>query len=377
VTSVVRSDHKAVIVYANRSHPQPKTAVQRTYRRQMPAQHARFLQHIASTDLTNPHPSASSDPPPPPPINSQTEFDHFYMIARNFMDQFHPEQTITLTSRDPPYVTPAIKSMLRSKNKLMRAGRVEEANALSVRIGQAIQCRCGSQLSRRSSRADASSIWAAVRRLTGRHAAPVRVEGVTAELLNRHCADISTDPQYTEPARKQSAAGATCPPRRVSEWKMFRMLDTLRPTTVGLDELPAWYLKLTTRIFCNHLAYLFNLSIASCSVPSQWKEACITPIPKVSCPQQPSDFRPISITPILSRLMERAVVRSFLYPAFLKPAHNLSFSDQYAFRPNGSTKAASLSPTNCHQPATVQSLCRRHFIGLLKSVQHRPPMPHY
>jgi hypothetical protein len=66
-----------------------------------------------------------------------------------------------------------------------------------------------------------------------------RGEGVTAESLNRHYADISTDPQYTEPARKQSAAGASCPPRCVSEWEMFHMLDTLRPTTAGLDGLPA------------------------------------------------------------------------------------------------------------------------------------------
>jgi hypothetical protein len=180
----------------------------------------------------------------------------------------------------------------------MRAGRVEEAGALPARIGQAIQRRCCSQRSRCSGRADVGSIWAAVKRLIGRQAAPVRVEGVTAESLNRHYADISTDPQYTEPARKQSAADATCPQRCVSEWEMFRMLDTLRPTTAGLDGLPAWYLKLAARIFSNHLAYLFNLSIASSSVPSQWKEACITPIPKVSCPQQPSDFRPISITPI-------------------------------------------------------------------------------
>jgi hypothetical protein len=108
------------------------------------------LQHIASIDITNPHPSASSDPA----INSQNEFDHFYTIARNFMDQFYTEQTITLTSRDPPYVTPAIKSILRRNNKLMRAGRVEEAGALSVRIGQAIQRRCGSQTSRCSGGAD-------------------------------------------------------------------------------------------------------------------------------------------------------------------------------------------------------------------------------
>jgi hypothetical protein len=339
VTSVVRSDHKAVVVFANRSHPQPKTAIQRTYRRQTPAQHARFLQHMASIDLTNQQPSTSSDTA----INSQTDFDHFYLIARNLIDNFNPEQSITLTSRDPPHVTPAIKTMLRRKNKLMRAGRVEEAGALSARIGQAIQRRCGSQPSRCSRRADTGSIWAAVRRLIGRQAAPVRVEGVTAESLNRHYADISTDPQYTEPAKNQSAAGANCPPRCVSEWEMFRMLDTLRPTTAGLDGLPAWYLKLAAPICCNHLAYLFNLSIASSSVPSQWKEAYITLIPKVSCPQQPPDFRPISITPSLSRLMERAVASSFLYPTFLKSPYNLSFSDQYAFRPTGSITAAKVS----------------------------------
>jgi hypothetical protein len=119
-----------------------------------------------------------------------------------------------------------------------------------------------------------------------------------------------------------------------------------------------------------------NLSIASSSVSSQWKEACITPIPKVSCPQQPSDFRPISITPILSRLMERTVVRSVLYPTFLKSPHNLSFSDQYAFHPTGSTTAAIvsylLSPT-CNSPIHMSSSFR--WTSQKRSTPSA--MPHY
>ena len=54
----------------------------------------------------------------------------------------------------------------------------------------------------------------------------------------------------------------------------------------------------------------------------------------------PEDFRPISITPILSRIMERLVVRQFLYPAFLSSPESLEFSDQFAFRPTGSTTSA-------------------------------------
>ena len=64
------------------------------------------------------------------------------------------------------------------------------------------------------------------------------------------------------------------------------------------------------------------------------------PVPKVSKPQKPNDFRPISITAVLSRTLERHVVRSFLYPALQKPPDGLYFGDQFAFRPTGSTTAA-------------------------------------
>ena len=62
VKSVVRSDHKAVVAFADKAPSQQKTVVQRQYRTHTPAQHAQFLQHAVSIDFTNPHPSASSDP---------------------------------------------------------------------------------------------------------------------------------------------------------------------------------------------------------------------------------------------------------------------------------------------------------------------------
>ena len=53
-----------------------------------------------------------------------------------------------------------------------------------------------------------------------------------------------------------------------------------------------------------------------------------------------SPFRPISITPVLCRTLERIIVREFIYPAILAPPTSLSFRDQYAFRPVGSTTVA-------------------------------------
>jgi len=53
-----------------------------------------------------------------------------------------------------------------------------------------------------------------------------------------------------------------------------------------------------------------------------------------------TDFRPISVTPVLTRIMEKSVVQHFLYPAFNLPSVASSLSDQFAFRPTGSISSA-------------------------------------
>ena len=36
----------------------------------------------------------------------------------------------------------------------------------------------------------------------------------------------------------------------VSEWKIFKILDNMRPTATGLGELPAWFLRVGAPVFC-------------------------------------------------------------------------------------------------------------------------------
>ena len=101
--------------------------------------------------------------------------------------------------------------------------------------------------------------------------------------------------------------------------------------TPGADGLPAWFLRLGAPFLCNPLTHLFNMSMATSTVPYQWKQANIRPIAKVSAPKTITDFRLISVTPILTRMMERTVVRSFIYPTFHSPPPNLTFNDQFAY----------------------------------------------
>ena len=84
------------------------------------------------------------------------------------------------------------------------------------------------------------------------------------------------------------------------------------------------------------VTHICNLTLSCGHLPAAWKHSIVTPIPKVNPPQQPSDLRHISVTPILSRCFEKLFVKHHFFPAL--PASNLQ--DQFAFRPIGSTTNA-------------------------------------
>jgi len=126
-------------------------------------------------------------------------------------------------------------------------------------------------------------------------------------------------------------------------FKCSMFSDKLRPTVTGLDNLPSWFLQVDAPLFAAPVADLMNLLLNKSAVPMQWKRASILPIPKVNTPASPSYFRPISLTPVLSRVLERIVTREHIYSALKHTPPSLDFSDQFAFQLTGSTAAALIS----------------------------------
>jgi len=125
-----------------------------------------------------------------PTDSVQAAFDNFYGVSLGLLDYFYPERSITVRSRDPPYITPYIRSLLRKKNRLMRAGRVEKAGAIARRVGKEITKRNRTRLQKYNGRTDGKDMWAAVRQFTGRQQHPVVPDGIDADCLNKHYADI-------------------------------------------------------------------------------------------------------------------------------------------------------------------------------------------
>ena len=174
------------------------------------------------------------------------------------------------------------------------------------------------------------------------------------ESINQFFADIATDPDYDIERMKAFWKCDNTDSNQeifINDYEVEPLLRLRKNTSPGVDCLPAWLFNLCSFELASIVARIFNISFQTGQVPYNWLSAVVTPIPKVPQPKQLNDYRPISVTPILSRLAEKLIVTRWLRPAV--PSENIT--DQFAFKPTGSTTCAIV-------------YCMHHVTRLLKTI---------
>src|SRR6218665_4038048 len=101
---------------------------------------------------------------------------------------YFPTHTITVTSKDPPYITPEIKFLLQKKNRLMRGGLLEEASALAKRIASAISRQNRRELHKLDAAAGTKNLWRSVNSIIGSKTCEAQRTNITADELNANYA---------------------------------------------------------------------------------------------------------------------------------------------------------------------------------------------
>ena len=264
-------------------------------------------------------------------------YDMFLSTVRHFCAVCIPIRRVRVGSRDPPYLTPLVKTLLVKRNKLRKQGSNIEADQLAERINQLIADQQGKSLAKLAD-AGPKQLWKAVkpqRRITEHSRSSVLID---ADVVNNFFASIATDLDYSADRVLQFRQDSeiengryTC--EYITCYEVEILLRTLKNTAPGCDSLPSWLFRSCSYELAAPIAHIYNCSIHSGLVPNPWKTAVVTPVPKVSRPASLGEYRPISVTPILSRIAEKFIVRKFIRPAILD-------QDQFAFKPTGSTTCA-------------------------------------
>jgi len=130
----------------------------------------------------------------------------------------------------------------------------------------------------------------------------------------------------------------------IKEYEVIECLNKMQNShSCGHDGVSSFLLKNSIKNISQPLTHLFNLSFSTGVFPDHFKLAKVIPIYKNGDKNLMSNYRPISLLPIISKIMEKLLLKRL--QSYLAKINFFSKS-QYGFRKNCSTELALLDIVN-------------------------------
>ena len=202
-----------------------------------------------------------------------------------------------------------------------------------------------------TNRKNSKDAWRAINLLTNKHAQAntSATSGISPDVLNYHFCSVASKVIKTDNSpineltlleqyctEKISHEASALPFMTVRE--VYKSLCHLKQSnTKGTDGLDWKILRLSAPFIAETLTYIYNLCIDKNTFHQVFKEAKVIPLFKSGDKSDPSNFRPISILPILSKPLEKHINEHVMKHSLV---NDLFYQKQSGFRPNHSCLTA-------------------------------------
>ena len=149
-------------------------------------------------------------------------------------------------------------------------------------------------------------------------------------------------------------------------WEINQIISKLKiDSAPGPDSFTPTLIKLIKSEIVIPLTHIMNLSLESGTFPNLWKEAQVTPVHKNGSKQNPTNYRPISLLAIFSKILEKIVNKRLT--SYLE-TNNLLSKKQFGFRQGKSTEdAVSLLANTVTSYLDENEKCIGIFLDLAKA----------
>ena len=290
-----------------------------------------------------------------------------------------------------PWITVELKSMMNNRDQLLRKARKNNIGA-DWTLYRRMRNRCTNNI--RKAKADfhrnllqenasePKKFWSVIKKLFPSR--PTNSENSNPTVVDRKTRVARFSEYYRDaiallknaalPLRNFTWGFKLKPIRTASKFKvnpipvkfvMNELKNLKRKKATGLDGLPSDILKDCAFHIAEPLCFILNLSITTSTVPSLWKKAKVIPVFKTGNADLPQNYRPISILPVLSKILEKSVHHQFM--TYLEN-NRLLTEFQFGFRKNRSTKmAATLLCDNIRKEMNNGKMVGAVFLDLSKA----------
>lgn len=128
----------------------------------------------------------------------------------------------------------------------------------------------------------------------------------TADEYNSHLTSASHHHHRINPSvtRDSNLLGHNFSFRNATSCEVARAINSIKSKAIGLDNISIVFVKIALPFILPVLTHIVNYCLTSSSIPKCWKLAKIIPNHKKTRSRGLDDFRPLSILPCLSKVLE-------------------------------------------------------------------------
>ncbi|KAL8618799.1 hypothetical protein ACOMHN_000227 [Nucella lapillus] len=352
------SDHEVVYAELN-IETQRKKQVERNIRLYNKADWEKLQKSASETakELDNMKDTASTE----------ELWKHFKTKLNNAVEAYIPQKQSRPNTRQP-WITPELRHLT---NKRDRAYKKWRKSGSETHRAEARTCRREAQRHTRRAFWDYISstlsdgevptehirpkykrFWAYIKNQKSSNSgvAPLKANGrlVTdakgkAELLDHQFQTAFSEgkqysrDEYEEKCGTQEGNFPVLDDLEVTEEGVHKLLKNLKPNKAsGPDEISSRILKELSTELAPALTTIFRSSLSAGQVPSDWRDALVSPIFKKGEHYNPANYRPVSLTCIVCKLLEHIVVHSLMEHL---ETNEILCHQQHGFRKNRSCEA--------------------------------------
>ena len=252
---------------------------------------------------------------------------------RTLMDKCMPLKSVRMSSRDPVWMFPLVRSMLRAKSRISD-NNVERLKLINSRISEVVKENRRYPVAVMGSR----ERWKKVDSTSQHHISTlVNLDNNSLDHLNEYFGQLCSDESYVRPTDLKILQDVKAP--QISERQVWNSLTRIKRTASGPDNKPFWIWKDYAKLLTPVITQVWNLSLSTHSWPDSWKRANINPLPKIDLPKENSDYRGINVTPVIARAFEKVVYNTHAKAIIER---NLS-PTQFAYQQGGNCTNALIS----------------------------------
>jgi len=280
-------------------------------------------------------------------VDSESNLDNAALLFLNCLQELFsvcfPYKTIRFRSSDPPWMRSSLKFLIDQRDRAFSQGHMHKYRRLCNEVVRHTRDLKKNFLEAAVHSESPKQLWKSLRS-SARHFSPTEYPlGFTPHAFDRYFSSFfqSFDNSDAHHGLLRSVTPSHADNLIVSTEYVEALLSRLRRRSSGPDGIPFWVFRTWSDILAPAVCALFNRSLSSCTVPACFKAADVKPIPKISKPTDLCHFRPISLLPLLSKVLERIVLDNWIFP-YVSSNFDASQFAYFPGRGGGTTTALTL-----------------------------------